>query len=309
MMPSPPVLHFCVIGVRYAPIGVATLTVLISTFMIHLEARKSLGQNFLIDPAVHARIVASLGLGPEDQVIEIGPGTGLLTKHLLAGALQQLTAFELDDRAVPLLREEFAGEGDRFRVVEQDILTVDLAAMQQAAGRALRVIGNIPYYITSPILFRLIDERAALQDATLLVQWEVAERLTASPRTKAYGIPTVLANFFAETTFLFKVKAGAFRPVPRVDSAVVRLDFSRDHFHRTGTEPPAAYDASAFRTMVRGLFAMRRKTIRNNIKALYGPELYAQAESSPAIQPYLGRRAEELTVADFLELHLLIRSL
>jgi 16S rRNA (adenine1518-N6/adenine1519-N6)-dimethyltransferase len=271
--------------------------------LIHLEARKSLGQHFLVDPKIHVRIVAAVAPQPGDVVVEIGPGTGLLTRQLLASPIERLIAFELDTRAVPILREEFASEGSRFTVIEQDFLTVDLHTLAQDA-RKLRVVGNIPYYITSPILFKLIDERSELCDATLLVQLEVAERLRASPRTKAYGIPTVLANFFGEVKFLFKISAGSFRPAPRVDSALVKIDFERDYFARNGKPVPAGFDEAQFRRLVRGLFAMRRKTVRNNLKTLVSSEVIAQLESTaPAM---LTARAEEFAIEDFLELSLRI---
>lgn len=222
--------------------------------MIHLPAKKSLGQHFLVDPQKHERIVETVAPKAGDIVIEIGPGTGLLTRQLLDTPLAKLIAFELDSRAVPELREMFASEGDRFQVFEQDFLQANLHDLASTAGRKLRVVGNIPYYITSPILFKLIDERESVRGAVLLVQLEVAERLTAKPRTKAYGIPTVLANFFGEVTLRFRVPRGAFRPVPNVDSALVQIDFERDYFTRSGISNPMNFDENAFRKLVRGPF-------------------------------------------------------
>ncbi len=273
--------------------------------MFHLPAKKSLGQHFLIDPNIHQRIVDVLSPKPEDVAIEIGPGTGLLTRHLLQSPLGKLIAFELDKRAVPELREMFSNEGHRFEVREQDFLECTLSKISQEAEKKLRVIGNIPYYITSPILFKLIDEREAVRDAVLLVQREVAERLTAKPRTKAYGIPTVLANFFGEVTLLFRAPRGAFRPAPTVDSALVRIDFSRDFFMRMDKVRPPEFDETAFRKLVRALFAMRRKTIRNNLKAFVSPEILRRLEDS-SLSLFLNARAEELSIEDFLELSSLI---
>ncbi len=275
--------------------------------MLHLPAKKSLGQHFLVDPKIHERIVESLAPEQGNFVIEIGPGTGLLTRHLLASLLETLIAYELDARAVPELREMFGAEGERFQIKEQDFLEADLQAWSQKAGKKIRVVGNIPYYITSPILFKLIDERQALRDAVLLVQLEVAERLTAKPRTKAYGIPTVLANFFGEVTLVFRVPRGAFRPVPNVDSALVKIDFSRDYFARTGTPKPPDFDETDFRKLVRALFAMRRKTVRNNLKAHVAPEILERLEQSPSAR-FLTARAEEFSIEDFLELATAIRA-
>jgi 16S rRNA (adenine1518-N6/adenine1519-N6)-dimethyltransferase len=281
--------------------------------MTLLPARKSLGQHFLVDPKAHQRIVAAIAPGPEDVMVEIGPGTGLLTNHLLATPLKKLVAFELDSRAIPQLRHTFASEGERLEIIEQDFLTVDLRATRTRISQALlrgpndmrlRIAGNIPYYITSPIIFKLIDEREAVRDATLLVQQEVAERLTAKPSTKAYGIPTVLANFFGEVKMLFRVPAGAFRPVPKVDSAVIHLDFDRGYFARLGeisTVNARPFDEHLFRTLVRGAFAMRRKTLRNNLKALFSDEIMDRIETSPANR-FLVQRAEALNIEHFIEL-------
>ena len=271
--------------------------------MIELQARKSLGQHFLVDPKAHERIVKTIAPQPHDVIVEIGPGTGLLTQHLLRTPLKKLIAFELDTRAIPELRREFSAEGSRVEIVEQDFLTVDLKARMEQEGAKLRVAGNIPYYITSPILFKLIDEREAVRDATLLLQLEVAERLVARPSTKAYGIPTVLANFFGEVKLLFKIPAGAFRPVPNVDSAVIHIDFVRGYFARIGRAAPEYFDEHSFRKLVRGVFAMRRKTIRNNLKALLTPEALTAIEKSEASR-FLTMRGEALSIEDFVELSL-----
>ena len=274
--------------------------------MINLTAKKSLGQNFLQDPSVHQRIVKHLAPKPGDTFIEIGPGTGLLTKHLLDSPMKKLIAFELDDRAVPLLKEEFASEGQRFEVIQEDILKVDLDAVSEKEGAKLRVVGNIPYYITSPILFKLLDERDYVSDATLLVQLEVAERLTADPRTKEYGIPTVLANFFGEVKYLFKVPAGAFKPKPNVDSAVIQIDLERGYFARNAITPPAGFANETFRKLVRGAFAMRRKTLRNNLKGAGFGDKLPLLESTHAGAIILGRRAEELTIEEYLALYAML---
>ena len=259
--------------------------------MAILHAKKSLGQHFLVDENILARITTAADIREGETVIEIGPGTGLLTKHLLAKPLAKLTAFELDERAIPILEEEY--RDDRFSVVHQDFLQTELASETK-----VNVVGNIPYYITSPIVFKLLEERAALRCATLLVQLEVAERLVGVPRTKAYGIPSVISGCFADVRMLFKVKAGAFRPAPNVDSAVVRFDFENDYFTRTNTAVPDNFDDKKFSKLVRTLFAMRRKTIRNNLKALDVNNV-----DEAAIASFLPRRAEELTVKEFLEVY------
>jgi 16S rRNA (adenine1518-N6/adenine1519-N6)-dimethyltransferase len=274
-----------------------------------IKAKKSLGQHFLVDTAALKRIAEAANICDGDEVIEIGPGTGLLTKELLPTGLQRLIAYEVDDRAVEMLREEIHDE--RFEVRHEDFLEAELGdfyhkdtktivpSPQPLAPSRIRVIGNIPYYITSPIIFKLIDDRRFISDAVLLVQLEVAERLTAEPRPKAYGIPTVLANFFGEVEFLFKVKAGSFRPVPKVDSAVIRIDFERGYFVRNNIEKPAEFDEEAFRKLVRTSFGMRRKTLRNNLKTFVSPEALERLEA----KGYLSRRAEELSVDEFVALY------
>jgi len=268
---------------------------------MNLTANKSLGQNFLVDEKARKRIAEAAGIAEGDIVIEIGPGTGLLTKELLNFPLKKLIAFEVDERAVALLVEEI--HDDRFEVRSEDILKSDIAALKDEFGAKIKVIGNIPYYITSPILFKLIDDREHITDATLLIQLEVAERLTASPSTKAYGIPTVLANFFGEVKMLFKVKAGCFRPVPNVDSALIKIDFQKDYFSREKRPIPEGFDPKTFQSFVRTMFGMRRKMLRNNLKSFLSGEMLLRAAEHPEVTPYLTRRAEELDIANFLSFY------
>ncbi|MDP4219085.1 MAG: 16S rRNA (adenine(1518)-N(6)/adenine(1519)-N(6))-dimethyltransferase RsmA [Bacteroidota bacterium] len=262
------------------------------------KANKSLGQNFLVDEKARNRIAEAAGIAEGDVVIEIGPGTGLLTKELLKRPLRKLIAYEVDAGAIDLLRTEIQDE--RFDLRGEDFLKADLLALSSEFGSRLKVIGNIPYYITSPIIFKLIDDRQVIRDATLLIQLEVAERLVANPRTKEYGIPTVLANFFGEVKFCFKVKAGCFRPVPNVDSALIKIDFLRDYLSRSGTREPDGFEAKTFQRFVRTMFAMRRKMLRNNLKSYLSTGDFGKAVEDVAIERYLSQRAEELDVEEFL---------
>lgn len=274
---------------------------------MNLKANKSLGQNFLVDEKARTRIAEAAGIKEGDVVIEIGPGTGLLTKELLKLPLKKLIAYEVDDRAVELLREEITDE--RFEVRSEDFLKADISVLQNEFGTKLKVVGNIPYYITSPILFKIIDDRDYITDATLLIQLEVAERLTAEPRTKAYGIPTVLANFFGEVKFLFKVKAGCFRPVPNVDSALIKIDFEKNYFTRSQSQTPEGFEPKIFQTFVRTMFGMRRKMLRNNLKNFLTAEQLLLAADNPATTPYLTMRAEELDVKEFLKFYTNVEAL
>lgn len=268
-----------------------------------LQAKKSLGQNFLHDEGILRRIADAAKIESGDTVVEIGPGLGALTKQLLKKELTKLVAYEVDDRAIELLQKEFVDP--RFELRHEDILRVDLTTI---SNDRLRVVGNIPYYITSPIIFKLIDDRQYIKDALLLVQLEVAERLTAEPRTKAYGIPTVLTNFFGEVTYLFKVKAGSFRPAPKVDSAVIHINFERGYFPRNNLSIPDGLDMKDFQRFIRQVFAMRRKTLRNNLKAFASEEGMVKIESDETMVEYLGKRAEELVISDFLKLYTIISS-
>lgn len=268
-----------------------------------IRAKKSLGQNFLVDKAALERITSAAEIREGDTVVEIGPGTGLLTKELLRTPLKRLFAYEVDDRAIELLREEIHDE--RFELRHEDFLEAELESFYHqdtktpSITKSIRVVGNIPYYITSPIIFKLIDDRKLIRDALLLVQLEVAERLTAEPRTKEYGIPTVLANFFGEVKFLFKIKAGSFRPAPKVDSALIRIDFQRGYFARKGIPMPLGFNEEGFRKLVRTSFGMRRKTLKNNLKNILNTEALARLDAAG----YLTRRAEELSVEEFVTMY------
>jgi 16S rRNA (adenine1518-N6/adenine1519-N6)-dimethyltransferase len=267
-----------------------------------LPAKRSLGQNFLVDENILRRIAAESHIRQDDIVVEIGPGTGALTRHLLEYPLRKLIAFEVDHRAVALLQNEITDP--RFEVRHMDFLECKLSEI----GSDIKMIGNIPYYITSPILFKLVDDRSVIRDALLLIQREVAERLTAQPRTKAYGIPTVIVNVCAEVSNVLKVPASVFRPRPNVDSMLVRIDFQRDHFTRSGSGMSPHYRFEDFRRLVRLSFAMRRKTLRNNLRSAYSAHQMDMIEHSSAAV-YLSRRAEELTIEEFLSFNETVSSI
>jgi 16S rRNA (adenine1518-N6/adenine1519-N6)-dimethyltransferase len=273
---------------------------------MNFKANKSLGQNFLVDEKARIRIAEASKITEGDIVIEIGPGTGLLTHELLKFPLKKLIAFEVDERAVTLLSEEIHDE--RIEIRNEDFLEADLKKLYDEFGTKLKIIGNIPYYITSPIIFKLIDDREYVSDASLLIQLEVAERLTAKPRTKEYGIPTVLANFFGDVQFLFKVRAGSFKPTPNVDSALIKIDFTKDYFSRTGSNMPAGFEPKTFQRFVRTMFGMRRKMLRNNLKSYLGNEEWKKTVTGPEISSYLTRRAEELDVTEFLAFYQLVHT-
>ncbi len=243
--------------------------------------RKSLGQNFLQDPNTIGKIVGALRAGPEDPVVEIGPGTGALTGPLLARH-PRLTALEVDERAVAYLQAAYP----RLDVRHTDVLAADWAALvAEKGGGRLYVIGNLPYHITSPILFGLLDARRHLREAVVMMQREVADRLVAAPRTKAYGILSVILQLYARPERLFNVSRNVFYPRPDVTSTVVRLHFGE-------AEPEVDYDA--LREVVRAAFNQRRKTLRNSLRR------WTEASGAALPEGWEGRRAEELTPAEFV---------
>jgi 16S rRNA (adenine1518-N6/adenine1519-N6)-dimethyltransferase len=253
-------------------------------------AKKHLGQNFLHERGVIARIVQAIDPRPGDAIVEIGPGQGALTFPLLErhGAL---TAIEFDrDLHAPL--QAAARAHGTLRLVEGDVLDVDFAALARdlapADGR-IRLVGNLPYNLSSPILFHALDQAAAIRDMHFMLQKEVVERMAAPPGSKVYGRLSVMLQAYCMVTPLFTVPPGAFRPAPKVDSAVVRL------------VPRAAGtigigDRARFAAVVRAAFGQRRKTLRN---ALAGT-LDADAIVAAGLDP--GARAEQLAVADFVRL-------
>ena len=247
-----------------------------------LRPRKSLGQHFLRDERIARRIVEAVNPVASDLVLEIGPGEGALTRHL-AQTPARLVLVDVDDRVVAQLRKTYAG---RAEVWLQDILTTDPASIaRDHAVDRIRVIGNIPYYITSPILFHFLDHRGSVRDLTIMVQKEVAQRLVAGPGSKTYGIVSVIIGLLADAELLFDVQPGSFHPRPAVTSSVVKL---------TMLEHPRfeVRDEKFFRAVVRTAFGKRRKTLRNSLRSLSG--------TNPGVLDArtLGRRPEELSVRE-----------
>jgi 16S rRNA (adenine1518-N6/adenine1519-N6)-dimethyltransferase len=248
-----------------------------------IRARKRFGQHFLHDPAVIARIVAAVQLQPGEAAVEIGPGRGALTAALLQAA-GRLDAIEIDRDLAALLRARFAAQSS-FLLHETDVLAVDWHALAAARGTRLRLIGNLPYNISTPLLFRLLECADAIRDMHFMLQREVADRILAAPGSDAYGrLGVMLAPRLAAERVL-DVGAGAFQPAPRVSSSVVRLRV------RDAPPPPPLYG-----TVVAAAFAQRRKTLRNALRA----HLDAAQIAALGLDP--GARAEQLSPADFAAL-------
>ncbi|TCD48476.1 16S rRNA (adenine(1518)-N(6)/adenine(1519)-N(6))-dimethyltransferase RsmA [Chlorobium sp. N1] len=250
-----------------------------------IAVKKKLGQNFLTDRNITRKIVALSGAGPSDRILEIGPGFGALTREILEVA-PSFTVVEKDRALAAFIREEYP----QLHLLEADFLEVDLLAL--AAEGPLRVLGNIPYSITTPILFKLLENRSAIMSATLMMQHEVAARLVAAPSTKEYGILAVQLQAFSEIRYLFKVGRKVFRPQPNVDSAVISMV--------PKAEAPVD-DARGFSRFVRTAFHQRRKTLLNNLR-----ETYALDEVGEAT---LKLRAEALSVEELVQLFGLVRPL
>ena len=219
------------------------------------RAKKSLGQNFLVDANLQRKIVEAFGASPDDEVLEIGPGRGALTRHLV-GRVGRLALVEIDDALAVALRDRFDSRPD-VRVVHADVLDVDLPSILEKPEKT-RVIGNIPYNITTPIIFKLLERPRPL-DIVLMVQAEVADRITARVGTKSYGALSVGVRSVARVERLFKVGRGAFRPVPRVESAVVRITPIRP-------EPLDPTEEERVRRVVRASFQWRRKQLRKILR-------------------------------------------
>ncbi len=256
-------------------------------------AKRSLGQNFLVDPNLQRRIVGAVGAGAGDRVLEIGPGRGALTDHL-AAAGARVTAVELDDALAATLEARYAGN-PRVAIVHGNILDTELPTLLPGWERT-RVVGNIPYNITTPILFRLL--RAPFPaDIVLTVQAEVADRILAGPGSRTYGALSVGVGVHARATRLFRVPKGAFRPMPGVESAALRI---------TPRSPPpvTAAEATRIRTLTRAAFSWRRKQMGTIVRR--HPDLLSRAE--PVLAALAARglsstlRPEQLSVCDFMAL-------
>ena len=245
--------------------------------------RKRFGQNFLHDPAVIARILRAVGPRPGEALVEIGPGRGAITAGLLAAA-GALTVIELDRDLIEPLRAGLGGTG-ALTIHQGDALDFDLCAI--APGPAsLRLIGNLPYNISTPLLFRFLEQAPCIQDMHLMLQREVVERIVAPPGDKVYGRLSVMVQTHCAAELLFRIGPGAFTPAPKVESAFLRLVPHRPALHALADPPLHA-------RIVAAAFAQRRKTLRNSLSGLVDADLLASIGIDP------GLRAERIAVADF----------
>lgn len=255
--------------------------------MVQHRLKKSLGQNFLIDENIARKVINELHLKRDDVVLEIGPGKGALTKYL-KDKVKFLIAVEIDKNIITFLNQEL--HNDNVEIVHDDILKIPLASYAKKYHAKLRVVGNIPYHLTSPIIFKVLDEHEFVSDLTIMVQREVALRITAKPNSRDYGILSVLTQFIGNPRYLFTVSENCFYPPPKVKSAVIQIPIiERDEID---------IDEIVFRTIVKTSFGKRRKTLRNSLKFLpYSRTIVENILSNESLP--LDKRPENLTVKDF----------
>lgn len=259
--------------------------------------QKKYGQNFLIDTHVLEKIISSAEITSDDMVLEIGPGIGTMTQYL-AQAAGKVVAVEIDKALIPILEDTLAGF-DNVTVLNQDILKVDIAelARQENGGRPIKVVANLPYYITTPIIMGLFEKHVPVKSITVMVQKEVADRMQVGPGTKDYGALSLAVQYYAKPYIVANVPANCFMPRPKVGSAVIRLD-------RYEEQPVKANDEKLMFRIIRASFNQRRKTLANGLKN--SAELDFTKEEIEAAIESLGKgasvRGEALTLGEFAEL-------
>lgn len=259
-----------------------------------LHFNKHFGQNFLIDENTVARIADAADIGPQDCVIEVGPGIGTLTQELAARAAD-VVSVEIDKKLIPVLGETLTG-ADNVQIVSGDILKTDLHALcapALEAGRTLRVAANLPYYITTPVIMKFLESGIDFESMSFLVQKEVGERMAAAPGSKTYGALSIISQYYADVKTAFTVPASVFMPKPAVDSVVITLKM----------RPPAFdVDRKAYFTVVKAAFANRRKTLMNALSANLPQDKAAVRAALEAAGIDPGTRAEQLSPEDFARL-------
>ncbi len=257
---------------------------------------KSLGQNFLTDKNIIDRIVESAGIGPEDLVIEIGPGIGVITREAAEHA-KKVIAVEIDSNLIPILNETL-GDCDNVEIVNRDILKTDVNELIRNCGEnisGVKLIGNLPYYITTPIIMKLLEDGVNADSITIMMQKEVADRIKAVPGTKAYGALSVAVQYYCTVEAVVNVPKDVFVPQPKVDSTVLRLSIRKE-------KPVELADRDVFFRCVKAGFGQRRKTLHNSLMGVENitKEGVKQALEAAGIDP--SRRAETLDLEEFARL-------
>lgn len=259
-----------------------------------LSFKKRYGQNFLIDTHVLDKIVAAAGITKEDMVLEIGPGIGTLTQYL-AEAAGKVVAVEIDDLLIPVLSDTL-GDYPNVKVIHQDVLKLDLNRLveEENGGRPVKVVANLPYYITTPIIMGLFEKKVPLESMTVMVQKEVADRMKTGPGSKDYGALSLAVQYYASPYLAANVPPNCFMPRPKVGSAVIRLN-------RHEAPPVHVEDEGLLFQIIQASFQQRRKTLANGLKALKEPWL-----TKEVIEEAIGKlgkggsvRGEALTLEEF----------
>lgn len=253
-------------------------------------ASKRFGQNFIKERSVLEDIVKASGLTKDESAVEIGPGVGVLTEFL-AEAAGKVYAVEVDKKLIPILQDTLSGY-DNIEIINQDIMKTDPASL--TGGRPFRIVANLPYYITTPIIMSLLEARVPCRSLTVMVQKEVGERMTASPGNKNYGALTLAVEYYTRAKVVRKVSSGCFIPAPKVYSVVVHMDVY-------DTPPVKVKDEKLLFALIRGAFNQRRKTLVNALSGYAGLDLtkdeITKACAGAGIKPTV--RGEELSLTDF----------
>lgn len=253
---------------------------------------KSLGQNFLIDDNIVDKIVAGAGIGPEDKIIEVGPGIGTLTREMASRA-QNLMAVEIDKNLIPIL-EDTLGDYDNVKIVNEDIIKADIRGLidENLGGGPVKLVANLPYYITTPIIMRFLEENINVTDIVVMVQKEVAERMNAQPGGKDFGALSVAVQYYCDTEIVAKVPRHLFVPQPNVDSIVIALRVRPERKYKVD-------DEDLYFKVVKAAFGQRRKTLLNSISSMgnLSKDQVKEALEEAGIDPK--RRGETLSLDEF----------
>ena len=263
----------------------------------HFNFQKKFGQNFLIDPHVLEKIVEAAGVTKDDFVLEIGPGIGTMTQYLCENA-REVTAVEIDTNLIPILEDTLSAY-DNVTVINQDILKLDIAklAMERNGGKPIKVVANLPYYITTPIIMGLFESGVPIDNITVMVQKEVADRMKEGPGSKDYGALSLAVQYYAEPEIVANVPPNCFIPRPNVGSAVIRLTRHKEM-------PVEVKDPALMFKIIRASFNQRRKTLQNGLgnapELPYTKEQIAAAIAEMGLTPTI--RGEALSLAQFAQL-------
>ncbi len=259
--------------------------------------QKKYGQNFLVDANILEKIIEAAGITADDFVLEIGPGIGTMTQYLCESA-RRVVAVEVDKMLIPILKETLS-EYDNVEILNQDILKVDIKSLAQEknAGKPIKIVANLPYYITTPIIMELFESGVPIENITIMVQREVAERMRTGPGTKDYGALSLAVQYYAQAQIVMNVSAQCFMPRPNVDSAVIRLERYKEPRVRVN-------DEKQMFQIIRASFNQRRKTFVNGLKN--APELNFSKEQIVKALSQIGKdeniRGEKLTLEEFAAL-------